>query len=249
MAVEFPHVDFVNIDIAPMVTHTPRANVIYEVYNVSNGIDEPSASFDFVHAHDSLTIVRHSHKSFSPTLSYTYFGSRFLHMSNATQMRNYEEFLPEIYRVLRPGGMFLFHEFEYIPYESHNPSQLPSLSALHSLAVGLVLQTALEQQSISIHGTTQMADWLARLGDFSSINKEWRGVPASAWHPDPRLQDVGMMAAQTTKSGHHNLRSLLKCSRLDDKTIDELLEGVVRDAQNPLLQLIFKYHVVYAFKA
>jgi len=58
MAVEFPHVDFVSIDIVPMVAHTPRANVIYEVYNFHDGIDEPDASFDFVHARTTKMLVR-----------------------------------------------------------------------------------------------------------------------------------------------------------------------------------------------
>jgi len=83
---------------------------------------------------------------------------------------------------------------------------------------------------------------------FSSIDKQWRGVPTGPWHPDPLLQDVGMMAAQIAQKGYYSLRPLLKSSGLSDVTIDGLVEGL-RDARNPLLQLIFKYHVVCAFKA
>jgi len=70
MAVEFPHVDFLSLDTVPMVAHTPRANVIYEVYNILNGIEEPDSSFDFVHARHTVTAVCPFHKSLSPLIIY-----------------------------------------------------------------------------------------------------------------------------------------------------------------------------------
>jgi len=81
-------------------------------------------------------------------------------------MCNYEGFLPEIHRVLRPGGMFLFSELDYTPYESHNPNQTPITTAPHAMALAFALHTALEKQSISVHAPTQMVGWLLKLGGF-----------------------------------------------------------------------------------
>lgn len=57
MATEFPHVDFVSLDMVPLVPHTPRANVIFEVYDVYNGLAEPDASFDMVHTRRTVSQV------------------------------------------------------------------------------------------------------------------------------------------------------------------------------------------------
>jgi len=170
-------------------------------------------------------------------------------MFDFTQMRNYEDFLPEIYRVLRPGGMFFFSEFEYPQYESQNPSQLPLHSAPYTVAIALALLDSLEKQSVSIHGSTQMADWLVGLGGFSSITNQWCAIPSGPWHPDPLLQDVGKMVAQCITNAYHNLKPLLKSSGLSDEAIDKLVEEGLSDVRNPFLHLIFKYHVVCAFKA
>jgi len=77
MAVDFPHVDFVSIDVAPMTAHTPRANVIYEIYNVRNGIEEPADSFDFIYARHTMTAVSFFLESMPPPLSYIHHGSKF----------------------------------------------------------------------------------------------------------------------------------------------------------------------------
>ena len=57
MASEFPHVEFVSLDIIPLVPHTPRANITYEVYDVYNGFAEPDASFDVVHTRRTVSQV------------------------------------------------------------------------------------------------------------------------------------------------------------------------------------------------
>jgi len=163
-------------------------------------------------------------------------------------MPNYEDFLPEISRVLRPGGMFLFSEIEFMHYESHDPNQTP-LSSPNLLASTLVIQGALEKQSVSIYASTQMADWLARLGGFSSVKKQWCGVPSGPWHPDPLLQDIGMMSVRLLKTVYLNLKPLLKSLGSSDEEIDKLVEMAMSELQNPLNQLILKYHVVCAFKA
>ena len=46
MAEEFPHCDITSIDIAPITTHVPRANIAFEVYDLYAGVAEPDESFD-----------------------------------------------------------------------------------------------------------------------------------------------------------------------------------------------------------
>jgi hypothetical protein len=49
MATEFPHVDFVSLDVSPMTAHIPRENITFEVYDLYAGLAEADASFDMVH--------------------------------------------------------------------------------------------------------------------------------------------------------------------------------------------------------
>lgn len=65
MAVEFSRVDFLSVDVAPVVAHTPRANLVYEVYNILDGIEEPDASFDLVHSRHAITVVSTNYVHFS----------------------------------------------------------------------------------------------------------------------------------------------------------------------------------------
>ena len=48
MAAEFPHCDITSVDIAPVATHVPRANIVFEVYDLYAGIAESGESFDYV---------------------------------------------------------------------------------------------------------------------------------------------------------------------------------------------------------
>ncbi|KAG9081511.1 hypothetical protein FRC06_005524, partial [Ceratobasidium sp. 370] len=48
MATEFPHVQFRTLDLIPMVAHTPRPNVVFEVYDFTEGLMLPDGSQDVV---------------------------------------------------------------------------------------------------------------------------------------------------------------------------------------------------------
>ncbi|KAG8690547.1 hypothetical protein FRC09_011943, partial [Ceratobasidium sp. 395] len=92
LASERPDVDFVSVDLAPMAPHTPNANIEFEVYNILDGIRAQDATFDMVHCRFTMTTFR-----------------------------DYRGFLPEIRRVLRPGGLFLFGEQELEIFDASDP--------------------------------------------------------------------------------------------------------------------------------
>jgi hypothetical protein len=48
MAAEFPHVQFRSLDVAPIITHVPRSNIAFEVYDFTEGILLDDASQDVV---------------------------------------------------------------------------------------------------------------------------------------------------------------------------------------------------------
>ena len=54
---EFPDVDFVSVDSSPLTPHNARPNVVFEVYDLYNGIAEPDDSFDVVHMRHAVLPV------------------------------------------------------------------------------------------------------------------------------------------------------------------------------------------------
>ncbi|QRV92914.1 methyltransferase domain protein [Ceratobasidium sp. AG-Ba] len=75
MATEFPHVQFRSLDVIPMMPHTQRSNIVFEVYDFTERILLEDESQDAVF----LNFVME-------------------------RIRNYPALLQEVHRVLRPGG-------------------------------------------------------------------------------------------------------------------------------------------------
>ncbi|KAG8681835.1 hypothetical protein FRC09_017200, partial [Ceratobasidium sp. 395] len=58
MATEFPHVQFRSVDIAPIMAHAPRSNIIFEVYDFTEGILLENESQDAVFLNVIMEVVK-----------------------------------------------------------------------------------------------------------------------------------------------------------------------------------------------
>lgn len=68
MSKEFPHAQFLSVDVAPIVDHIPRANITFEVYDLASRILEADESFDLVRIEHVTEIVRQCWPSMLLTL-------------------------------------------------------------------------------------------------------------------------------------------------------------------------------------
>lgn len=57
MAAEFPHVQFRSLDLAPIMAHTPRVNIVFEVYDMADGLLLEENSQDVVFVNMAIELV------------------------------------------------------------------------------------------------------------------------------------------------------------------------------------------------
>ncbi|CUA70604.1 hypothetical protein RSOLAG22IIIB_09028 [Rhizoctonia solani] len=250
MATEFPHVDFVSLDMIPLVPHTPRPNVNFEVYDVYNGFAEPDASFDIVHTRRTVT-----------------------------QFRDYHAFIREVYRVLRPGGLMLFGQIEVEVYEytapdpssPNDPGQnlfpgshvilakdsLPvityGIELLQLLAPGSSLwhsqprEHNIKLDDVDLYQTGMEASCSPPLG-FKDIVSQIHIYPITGWHHSPRLRALGEIVQQVGQWNWRNFGLLFRQIGRDEKEVDALIEAGEKEMSSRDIWQVMRYHTMYATK-
>lgn len=218
LASERPDVDFVSVDIAPVAPHTPNANIEFEVYNVLEGIRAADESFDVVYCRATMTMFR-----------------------------DYRAFLPEIRRVLRPGGLFLFCEHELEVFDASDPQLVrPATNAPGLTRFTRIIRREYERQGISVRAPTQMSAWLEALGGFHPPVRDMRAFPNGPWHPHALMHDVGLMTARVWKATTYSLRPMMLTFGTALPDCEALTQAVLHDLRDPNVQTVTKFHMVWA---
>ncbi|KAG9124089.1 hypothetical protein FRC07_012890 [Ceratobasidium sp. 392] len=230
IALKFPEVDIKSVDVAPSIPHIPRHNLQYEVYDIHKGILEADATFDIVHAHHSIGMVK-----------------------------DWRSLLKEMHRVLRPGGLFVFGE--NFPQLTLSEEHTPALEGPASRSARLFedLRSILSKRDVLVEGSHQIDAWL------STEDPLWRSPPASSgfggidhrvwelpvnglWHPDPRMQEVGLLMAMNICQFAESTRPMFLSSGLSSSEFDIWVADIRKEIQNPMNKAVIRYHLVCAYK-
>ncbi|KAJ1307264.1 hypothetical protein OPQ81_001377 [Rhizoctonia solani] len=232
MAQEFPHAQFLSLDLAPIIDHVPRANVIFEVYDISTGILESDETFDFI---------------------------RIAHITEI--VKDVPGILREAQRLLKPGGLLLVVESETALYESHDISQ-PSVDStpLTWRAVD-ALHRALVAQGVVVDACRLVAEWLSPESHlwesyeprffmpFEDIRLGTQIVHAGGWDADARLQEIRLLLAQHGTVCWRNLAAAITTLGLCEQDVRELVDGAIKELKNPCTSYAVKFHHVFARKS
>ncbi|KAG8691870.1 hypothetical protein FRC11_007229 [Ceratobasidium sp. 423] len=231
MAAEFPHVDFTSVDIVPLVPHTRVVNILsYEVYDLYNGIAEHDETFDVVH-------LRHA----------------------ISRIRDIPALVLEIHRVLRPGGLFLYGEYQNNGFDASTPDQSAAATAPNLVRALRTARDIYMRQGTYAYAFRDVpplldpkcAIWAnEKTKGFVGITSEEKMVPGGPWHPVPRMREVGLITQQVWCELWRSLRAtFLSHGGMTTEEVNGIIDGAIDELLNPGTRLLYgKYHVLYAFK-
>ncbi|KAG9127705.1 hypothetical protein FRC07_010628 [Ceratobasidium sp. 392] len=230
MALQFPDVDFLSVDNVPLMPHVPRPNIIFEVYNLYNGIAAPDESFDIVH----------------------------MRQTNA-HLRNAKDIIRDVHRVLKPGGLLLFGDSELDVFDGLNP-EFPAGDKLPGLSAGFKLvRQGFAQQGVHIslwHDLPKLLSpgsdlWVSRRGmspGFRDIQMKSHILPANTWPEDPQLKELGKLAGHTWKSMWRSMEIPFQMFGMEQEQAKQVVQAAVDDIDRTDIAVAAKYYTIYAFK-
>ncbi|KAG8743793.1 hypothetical protein FRC10_011422 [Ceratobasidium sp. 414] len=256
VATEFPHAEFISVDVVPMIPHGPRPNVTFEVYDVYAGLAEPDDSFDAIHARFCLDAVSTRVYSSHP-------------QAHISQIKNYDMLLREFHRVLRPGGLLMIGEMGSEVYEAWDTDQPATASSPHIHHGLKILREAVNAQGVMLHVLPLIPKWLEpgstlwdsavtpqispngqqrRKQGFCGIVEVVAHIPNGAWSSDPVLRLVGALAQGVWKETWLSVVPLLLHHNVSPDDVRQILDGAIRELCDPEIRTVWKYKMIHCFK-
>ncbi|KAI9509636.1 S-adenosyl-L-methionine-dependent methyltransferase [Russula earlei] len=222
MADEFPHVDVTGVDLAPLQPRNVPSNCTFELCDLDcHCLPYPSNSYDVVHA-------RNMHSG----------------------IHDYPQFLSELTRILRPGGVLILIEFDLRPVVDGRFTLADAKSGIPGwCAVAEEVQRALRMRGVDTTVPERMGELVHGMGRYDHVFQQHADIPVGFWPKDPTLLTVGQLAWMESDLLILAMRPLLLASGLDEKEVKMLTEAAQRDLYYPLVHIETRLHVVHAIKS
>jgi SAM-dependent methyltransferase len=180
-----------------------------------------------------------------------------------TQIRDLPALMIEIHRVLKPGGLFLYGEFQNDGWDASTKDHTATETSPHVIRALRDVRDAFAKQGAYAYACRDVPPLLdpacviwdsvpglnERQRGFTSIRVEAKMVPTGPWHATPRLRDVGKLMQQMWAQACANLRTMYINNGMSEPETDDLIRGVSTELLEPGSRKLYgMYHVLYAFK-
>lgn len=217
IADEFPRAEVIAVDLAPIQPQLVPPNCTFELCDLMQWpIPYPDAYFDFIHA-------------------------RSIHIG----IHNYPQFLDELARLLRPGGLILLVEPTLNPCSSPPDSHSPMMGWN---ALWKTYRACLEQQGIDITVPDRLPELLAATAAYENIVARVGNIPVGFWPKDASLLTVGQLQWMDYELFLPALRPLFLCNGLPPSIVDRLITEAQQDLYYPTFPSYTTLHIAYASK-
>ncbi|KDQ65156.1 hypothetical protein JAAARDRAFT_202378 [Jaapia argillacea MUCL 33604] len=244
IADEFSRVEVTGVDIAPIQPRDVPPNCAFELCDLE-GHDLPyvSNSYDVIH-------VRSIH----------------------TGIRDYRQFIIEVTRMLRPGGLLILIEPDTEPIvdghlKSCPPAPLPTslggskrkrtLTHIPSnyasgapgwFALWEAYRKGLEAQNIDVTVPQRLGSFVNQTDAYETISVQEAMIPIGFWPTDPTLLTIGQLAWMEFDLLLPAMRPHLLSSGIPEWKADILIGDAQRDLYEPVMPPSCRLHVVHAIK-
>jgi hypothetical protein len=191
-------------------------------------------------------------------------------MGPTPQLKDPKALIREIYRVLRPGGLFVFGSWEPSVYEATVPER-PAVERLPHISKAFYLvRQILNSQGVDADIGQNMPLWLAPTSDvwaapedlssgfvnpfaeemlgFRDIGYNAFLVPVGLWPTDKRMKDVGAIGQQVWTHIWGGLYALFQVFGMSSEDARLVIDKAVEDQAIFGVQMSAKYHATFGFK-
>ncbi|KAF8900133.1 hypothetical protein CPB84DRAFT_1779393 [Gymnopilus junonius] len=151
----------------------------------------------------------------------------------AMAVRDYNQVLREVARVLRPGGLFI--SCEWATYPAFEPS-LQLDPAIHALPL-------LQRRGLQTIAPL-VPSFLEGAGAFVGISAAQHNVPIGAWPTDPSLRSIGAACLQANVRYAESVKPFLLDSGWTAANVDTMVEEYVQEIEslNGLVSVLYTVH-------
>lgn len=233
MAAEFPHVQFRSLDVAPIAAHVPRPNIVFEVYDITEGLLLEDNSQDIVFVNVAIELVK-----------------------------DYRALLLELHRVLRPGGLIHMREYVPGLWDLEDHSKLARRTSPVGCRLFDLLRSAISKLGVDPDICEKLPLWLAPESSLWKDARQPRGfeeiyviVKMCPVYPhdnhtcsaelDPRLKLL---------LEHHDVMctrdsfGVLRDAGLTVEEANSLIEAAIEELKDPEKCSLLKLYSIYATK-
>ncbi|KAG8740828.1 hypothetical protein FRC10_003856 [Ceratobasidium sp. 414] len=181
-----------------------------------------------------------------------------LHYEFQPQVKDWRSLLKDMHRVLRPGGLFVCGEI--YPQLTLPGERVPALEGPASRSARFFedTRTILSKRGVLLEGSHDIDAWLSpddelwglqpTSGFRNIVHRVWEMPINSLWHPDPVMQEVGLLMAMNVHQFVESTRPVFLSSGLTDSEFDKWMDEIRREIRDPMNNAIIRYHLIYAYK-